>query len=63
MDSALSLSGVRGFMGTAGERGGNNLNGFQDFRTENGPRHGRNLALTGVFVPSLLDSGSHIVSN
>jgi len=28
---------------TAGERGGNNLNGFKDFHTENGSSQGLNL--------------------
>ena len=37
--------------------GGNNSNGFQDFHTENGSRQGQNLALTGLCVPSWLDSG------
>jgi len=41
----------------AAEMGGNNLNGCQDFRTENGSGQGQNLALTGLFVPSSLDSG------
>jgi len=39
-----------------GERGGNNLNGFKDIRTENGSRQGQNLALTGLCVPRSLDS-------
>jgi len=39
---------------TAVERGGNNLNVFNDFRTENGSSQGQNLALTGLFVPSSL---------
>ena len=34
-----------------------NKNGFKDFRTEKGSRQGQNLALTGLCVPSLLDSG------
>jgi len=42
---------------TSVERGGNNLNGFRDFRTENGSSQGRNLALTGVCVASWLASG------
>jgi len=46
----------------AGERGGNNLNGFEDFRTENGSSQGQNLALTGLFVPSSIDSGHTLLS-
>jgi len=42
---------------TAAERKGNNVNGFKDFRTENGSSEGQNLALTDSFVPSLLDNG------
>ena len=37
--------------------GGNNLDGFKNFRTENGSSQGQNMALTGSFVPSSLDSG------
>jgi len=43
---------------SAAQRGGNTLNGFTDFRTENGSSQGQKLALTGLFVPSSLDSGS-----
>jgi len=39
------------------ERGENNLNGFNDFRTDNGSCQGQNLAWTGLCVPSLLDGG------
>ena len=39
-------------------RGWNNLNGLNHFRTENGSSQGQNLALTGLFVPSSLDSGN-----
>ena len=42
---------------TPAERVANNLNGFKDFRTENGSSQGQNLALTGSFVLSWLDSG------
>ena len=42
----------------ASEWGGDNLNGVQDFRTENGSSQGQNLALTGLIVPSSLDSAS-----
>ena len=42
---------------TAGERGGNNLNGFQDSHTESGSSQGQNRALSGFFVRSALDSG------
>jgi len=38
--------------------GGNNLNGFQDFRTANGSSQGQNLALTGLFVPTSFESGT-----
>jgi len=41
----------------AAERGGNTLKGFKGFRTENGSSRGQNLAMTGLFVPSSLDSG------
>ena len=33
------------------------MNGSQGFRTENGSSQGQNLALTGLFVPVLLNSG------
>jgi len=36
----------------AAEQGWNNLNGFEDVRTENGSSKGQNLALTGLLVPS-----------
>ena len=42
---------------TPAERVGNHLNGFEDFRTENGSSQCQNLALTGLCVPNLLDSG------
>jgi len=35
----------------------NSLNGCEEFRTENGSIKGQNLALTGLFVPTSLDSG------
>jgi len=38
---------------TAAERGGNTLHGSTDCRTQNGPSQGQNLALTGLFVPTL----------
>ena len=41
---------------SAAEREGNSLNGFKDLRTENGSSQGQNPALTGLFVPSWLDS-------
>jgi len=41
----------------AGEWGGYNITGFQDFRTENGSSQGQNLVLTGLFMPDVLDSG------
>jgi len=47
-------------VGSNGERRENTLNSFKDFRTEKGSSQGRNLALTGVCVPSLLDSGGVI---
>jgi len=43
---------------TASERRGINLNGFKDFRTDNGSSQGQNLALNGLFVPSSHDSGT-----
>jgi len=42
---------------TPAERVGNNLNGFKDFRTENGSSQGQNLAFTGLFAPGSIDSG------
>ena len=42
---------------TAGERGGNKLNGPSDFHTENGSRPSQNLVMTGFFVPSSFCSG------
>ena len=42
--------------GSSVERRGNNLNSFKDFRTENGSRRGQNLAVTGSFATSSLDS-------
>jgi len=33
------------------------LNGFEDVRSENGPRQCQNLTLTDMFSQSLLDSG------
>jgi len=45
------------FRRPAGERGGNHLKYRKDVRTENGSSQGHNLALTGLFVPSSLDSG------
>ena len=39
------------------ERGGNNLNSFADFCTENGSNRGQNLALTVLYVPCLLVRG------
>ena len=49
--------GGRHLLISAGERRVDNFNGFKDFRTENGSSQGQNLALTGLFVPSSLDSG------
>ena len=43
---------------TAGERTGNNLNDWKDFRSVNGPIQGRNLALTVLCVPCSLVSGA-----
>ena len=42
---------------TAGERGGNNLNGVGDLRSGNGSSQGQKSASTGVCVPSSLDKG------
>ena len=41
---------------TASEREGDTLIGFNDFRTKNGSCQGQNLAVTGLFLPSTLDS-------
>ena len=41
---------------TASGRRGENLNSFNDVRTENGSSQGQNLALNGLFVPSRLHS-------
>ena len=35
----------------------NNVKGFDDFLTENSSSHGQDLALTGLCVPSSLESG------
>jgi hypothetical protein len=40
------------------ERGGDNSNGFKDFRTENSSRQAQDLAATGLFVTNSRDSGS-----
>ena len=42
--------------------GGNGLNGFTDFHTENGSGQGQDLALTVLFVPVSLDSGKLVGS-
>ena len=42
---------------SAGEKGGGNLNGVEDFQTENGSSQGQNLALISIFVPKFLDCG------
>jgi hypothetical protein len=42
----------------AAERSGTTLSGFQVVRTKNGSNQGQNLALTALFVPSSLDSGT-----
>ena len=41
---------------TPAERVGNNLNGFTDFRIQNGSRQGQNLALTGFHVFQVLST-------
>ena len=55
---------------TAAERGGNTLNGFNDFHLKSDSIQGQNLALTGLFAPGSLDSvflllapGFHMVEN
>ena len=53
-----AVSYERGTPVTAGERGGNNLHGFEEFRYEIGPSQGQNLALTGLCVPRSLKRGS-----
>ena len=45
---------------TASKRGSIYLNGFKDIRTENASSQGQIMALTGVFVPSSLNSGWNI---
>ena len=40
---------------TASARRGSNLNGFNDFRIENGSRQGQNRAVSVLYVPSSLD--------
>ena len=42
----------------AGERGGNNLDSFEDFRTGIGSSQGQNLASAALFAPSSLDRGT-----
>jgi len=42
---------------SAVEPGGDDLKGFKYFRLKNGSSQGPNLALTGLFVPTFLDSG------
>ena len=55
--ATLSLPNKR-IAWAAVERGGNNLNSSKDFRTDNGSSQGQNLALTGLYVPFLLGSGT-----
>jgi len=50
--SNRELWGRRSFF----ERRGDNLNSFNDFRPENGSSQGQNLVVTGLYVPSSLDS-------
>ena len=47
---------IRSTASASCHRRGNDLNGFG---TKNGSSRGQNLALTGVFVPRSLNSGSH----
>jgi len=47
----MDLISIKGQQMTAGEREGDDLNGFQDCRNENCSRQGQNLALTGLCVP------------
>jgi len=47
----------------AGKREGINLNGFQDFRTENGSIQSQNLAVAGLFVQGSLHSGFPLAVN
>ena len=58
-DRLLTLQEMKGSEpgGTSGERGVNNFNDVQYFRTENSSSQGKNLALTGLCAPSSLDSG------
>ena len=45
---------------SAFERRGNNLNGFQDFRTDNCSSQGQNLISAVPSVPNSLDSGKKV---
>ena len=45
---------------SASELEGNNLNGFEEFRTENGQSQGHNLALTVVFVVRWFDRDADV---
>ena len=58
-DVLLRFEKVRDAAVSAFERGANNINGLKDLCSENGSNHGHNMALTGLLVPSLLDSGYH----
>ena len=40
------------------QQGGDNFDGFNDFRTENSSTRGQNLSLTVICVPNSLDSGA-----
>ena len=44
-------------LGADAEREGSNLKIGKDFYMKDGSSQGQNLALTGLFVPSLLDRG------
>jgi len=47
--------------GGAAEQRGNILQGVPDFHLKNGSSQGHNLALTDLYVPSSLDSGTRKV--
>jgi hypothetical protein len=44
------------FVSASAEWGGKFLNDFKEVDTKNGSSQGKNMALTGAFVPSSLDN-------
>jgi len=55
-EDSAETRGQTCFLGSS-ERGYNNMNGLTDVCTANGSNQGQNPAVTGLFVPSSLDSG------